>query len=154
MSYYIDVKDSRNKFSAAHFLLLDKTHKCSRLHGHNYTVNVSIQGPLDKDYFVVDFVRVKQKLQDIMENLDHRILIPTKSEVLKYKIKDEEVTIDAAGKRYVIPKEDICFLPLPATTSENLAKYIFDLIKPDFEKYKLRVSVGETSVTKATYQED
>ncbi len=154
MTYYIDVKDSRNKFSAAHFLLLEKTHKCSRLHGHNYTVNVSIQGPLDKDYFVVDFVKVKQKLQDIVEVLDHHILIPTKSEVLKYKIKDEEVSIDAAGKKYVIPKGDICFLPIPATTSENLAKYIFDLIKPEFEKYKLKISVGETSMTKAVYQEE
>ncbi len=154
MTYYIEVKDSRNKFSAAHFLLLEKTHKCSRLHGHNYTVNVSIQGSLDKDYFVVDFVKVKEKLQDIVEGLDHRILIPTKSDMLKFKIKDEEVSIDAAGKKYVIPKGDICFLPIPATTSENLAKYIFDLIKPDFQKYKLKISVGETSVTKAVYQEE
>ncbi len=86
--------------------------------------------------------------------LDHHILVPTKSNVLKYQIKDDEVSIDAAGKKYVIPKGDICFLPIPATTSENLAKYIFDLIKPEFEKYKLKVSVGETSVTKAVYQED
>jgi len=152
--YSIDVKDSRNKFSAAHFLLLEKTHKCSRLHGHNYTVYVSIQGPLDKDYFVVDFVKVKQKLQDIVEVLDHHILIPTKSENLKFKIKDEEVSIDASGKKYVLPREDICFLPIPATTSENLAKYIYDLIKPEFENYKLKVSVGETSMTKAVYQEE
>src|SRR4030042_4378412 len=151
--YSIDVKDSRNKFSAAHFLLLEKSHKCSRLHGHSYTVNVSIQGPLDKDYFVLDFIRVKQKLQDIVEVLDHRILVPTKSNILKVKLKDDEVTIEAQGKKYVLPKEDICFLPIPATTSENLAKYIYDLIKPEFENYKLKVSVGDTSITKAVYQD-
>ncbi len=153
MPFSIEVNDARSRFSAAHFLLLEKTHKCSRLHGHNYTVTVTLQGPLDKDYFVADFLIVKQKLQEIIEPMDHHVLVPTQSPTLTFKVKDEAVTIDAAGKKYVFPVGDICFLPVPATTSENLAKYIHDLLKPAFTGYKLKVGVGETHTTTAVYQE-
>lgn len=151
--YSIKVADARYKFSASHFLVLNEGHKCSRLHGHNYTVNLSISGELDENCFVVDFMDVKQQLQELVEQLDHFVLIPTKSDKINVTTEGEEVLIETPFKKYILPKGDICFLPLPATTSELLAKYIHDQLKPAFPSYQLKVTVGETNTTTATYQE-
>ena len=45
------------KFEAAHFLPgVPATHRCSRLHGHSYRVEVQLEGPVDfHTGFVVDF---------------------------------------------------------------------------------------------------
>src|SRR5271157_98176 len=89
--FSIKVADARNKFSASHFLVLGEGHKCSRLHGHNYTVNLSISGELNDNYFVVDFVEVKEKLQEIVEKFDHFVLVPTESDQIQVSIEEEEV---------------------------------------------------------------
>ena len=151
--FSIQIEDAKSSFSATHFLLLEAGHKCSRLHGHNYKVNVTVQGSLDNNYFVLDFFQIKSRLQDITEPMDHHVLVPTESSGLQIKTIDGEVTIITPLKRYVLPEGDVTFLPIAATTSELLAKYIFDELKATFTEYKLRVSVSETSATKGIYEE-
>ena len=123
------------------------------LHGHNYTVNLSISGELDENYFVVDFMEVKIKLQEIVEKLDHFVLVPTESDKINVSFNGEDVIIKTPFKKYILPMEDVCLLPLPATTSELLAKYIHDQLKPEFLAYQLKVTVGETTTTTAIYEE-
>ncbi|HMF31713.1 MAG TPA: 6-carboxytetrahydropterin synthase [Candidatus Lokiarchaeia archaeon] len=151
--YSIQIEDAKSNFSATHFLLLEATHKCSRLHGHNYKVNVTVQGPLDDNYFVLDFFQIKNRLQEITEPMDHHVLVPMESDGLTIEKSNGEVSITTPLKRYVLPEGDITFLPIAATTSELLAKYIFDELKNSFSNYKLRVSVSETSATKGIYEE-
>jgi len=48
------------------------------------------------------------------------------------EIKEENESVEVitkTNKRYVFPKSDVTFLPLPTTTSELLAKYIHEEIK-------------------------
>jgi len=153
MGYKVIVNESKVKFSAAHFL---KEHfKCSRLHGHNYYVSVEISDKLDDNYFVVDFMELSKNLQSIIEPMDHYILIPTKSEDIK--IKEEKDSIEVITltlkKRYVFPKSDVCFLPLPGTTSELLAKYIYDKLREIYSGKKIIVKVGESKSSMASYEE-
>lgn len=63
-------------FDAAHQLHgLPKDHKCSRLHGHTYTVEVYLQAEaLDKHGFVVDYNELGLLKKYIDERLDHRNL--------------------------------------------------------------------------------
>jgi 6-pyruvoyltetrahydropterin/6-carboxytetrahydropterin synthase len=63
-------------FEAAHFLPgVPSTHRCSRLHGHSYRVEVQLDGPVDPHTgFVVDFFDLEQSFDGIMEALDHRSL--------------------------------------------------------------------------------
>jgi len=43
-------------FSASHRLTLEEAHPCSRLHGHNYIVEIELcSGDLDRRGFVVDY---------------------------------------------------------------------------------------------------
>ena len=63
-------------FSASHQLEgLPAEHPCSRLHGHNYLVEIVLQSAaLDERGFVVDYGDLKPFKQYIDDTLDHRHL--------------------------------------------------------------------------------
>ncbi|WP_428386503.1 6-carboxytetrahydropterin synthase QueD [Mucisphaera sp.] len=63
-------------FESAHWLpTFPEGHKCRRLHGHSFKVEVVISGEVDpaKGY-LRDFGEVKAVLEPIKEALDHRLL--------------------------------------------------------------------------------
>ena len=61
-------------FEAAH-RLADYPGKCSRLHGHNWRVEVTVTGSgLDKLGMLVDFRQLKQEVNAVIETLDHYYL--------------------------------------------------------------------------------
>jgi 6-pyruvoyltetrahydropterin/6-carboxytetrahydropterin synthase len=66
----------RFRFSASHILSnLPAGHPCSRLHGHNYVVELVLGAPqLDEMGFVVDYRRLDPFKQYLNEVLDHRHL--------------------------------------------------------------------------------
>lgn len=63
-------------FEAAHRLPnLPAGHKCSRLHGHSFKVEIHIQGDVDaKTGWVMDFTEIKQAFAPLYEQLDHQYL--------------------------------------------------------------------------------
>ena len=81
MPYSVKISDPRCKFSASHFLF--KHDKCSRMHGHNYQVQVELIGDLNEQHFVVDFFILKQRIMAILDELDHAILLPTESDQIR-----------------------------------------------------------------------
>ncbi|MFO8017350.1 MAG: 6-carboxytetrahydropterin synthase [Promethearchaeia archaeon] len=151
MGFKVIVNETKVKFSACHFL---KDHyKCSRLHGHNYYVSVEISDDLNEHQFVVDFMDLKKELRQIVDKLDHYVLVPTEDPEIELKKGEKEVEILVHNKCYVLPRGDICFLPLPATTSELLAKYIHDKLKKVFPEKTVAVKVGESKSSMALYEE-
>ena len=63
-------------FEAAHRLpYVPEDHKCSRLHGHSYRVEVRVSGPVGNETgWVVDFADLKAAWKALHEALDHRYL--------------------------------------------------------------------------------
>lgn len=58
-------------FEAAHQLrFLPATHKCSRLHGHSYEVQIELEGYLDENGMLVDYADV----HGVVDALDHDFL--------------------------------------------------------------------------------
>ena len=59
-------------FSSAHHLNMGQrsNHKCSQMHGHNYRVDIVMEGKLDKFGMVKDFGNF-QDLLWVMGSLDH-----------------------------------------------------------------------------------
>jgi 6-pyruvoyltetrahydropterin/6-carboxytetrahydropterin synthase len=74
MSFVVTIS-KRYTFDAAHFLTnVPPDHKCARLHGHTYTVEVSLRGPVDNG-FVIDFGDLDAVVKPfIYSHLDHRSL--------------------------------------------------------------------------------
>lgn len=63
-------------FEAAHRLPhVPEGHKCGRLHGHSYRVEVRIRGEVDPaSGMVLDFAEIKAAFAPVNDQLDHRYL--------------------------------------------------------------------------------
>ena len=87
-------------FEAAHRLPhVPAAHKCARLHGHSFRVELVCEGEVDaRAGWLLDFSEIKRAFAPLLEQLDHRFL------------------------------NDIEGLENP--TVENLAKWIWDRLKP------------------------
>ena len=138
------------RFCAAHFL--PGHPKCSALHGHNYEVSVEMVGELDERGFILDFSLLKEKLRQILERLDHRILIPQNSPVISIIPAHTSYYITFDGKAYMFPSEDLCFLSIESTTAELLAKYICLQLKRRFFEYDFKVYVSETADARGYFE--
>ncbi len=80
-------------FEAAHRLPhVPEGHKCARLHGHSFRVEVHVSGEVDgKTGWVMDFADIKAAFDPVRERLDHRYLNdieglenPTSENVARY----------------------------------------------------------------------
>jgi 6-pyruvoyltetrahydropterin/6-carboxytetrahydropterin synthase len=65
----------RYHFEAAHWLpLVDENHKCHRIHGHNYEVEITVRRPIQPSGFLIDFWDLDKIVLPIIERIDHRCL--------------------------------------------------------------------------------
>jgi 6-pyruvoyltetrahydropterin/6-carboxytetrahydropterin synthase len=61
---------------AAHRLpFVPDGHKCGRLHGHSFQIEVHVQGPIDPSFgWIIDFADIKGAFKTIEDKIDHRYL--------------------------------------------------------------------------------
>jgi 6-pyruvoyltetrahydropterin/6-carboxytetrahydropterin synthase len=64
------------QFEAAHLLpLLPKSHKCRRLHGHSFQVEIVVTGECDaKLGWVMDYAAITEAFRPLHQRLDHYYL--------------------------------------------------------------------------------
>ena len=114
-------------FSSSH-QLRNYGGKCENMHGHNFGVEVVVEGDrLDERVeYLVDFKELKKRTKAVLERLDHK------------HINDVPATTE------INP------------SSENLARFIYRELKGNMpENVSLaEVSVSEKDSSKATYWED
>jgi len=127
-------------FSASH--ILPGHEKCGRIHGHNYAIHVRISGEPSESGVVFDFLPIKEKLREIADRLDHRILIASGMDGLN-EVEDE-VRIDIGEKRYIFPEEDTLILEIDQVTAEQLAMFLLDKVieEIDFPEKVNSVEIG------------
>ncbi len=122
--YMIGVWDH---FSSAHYLR-NYEGKCEHLHGHNWKVEVVLEGDtLDEAGMVLDFGILKGFLKDIMNTLDHKCL-----------------------------NDDVDFFKNISPSSEHIARYIYNSLKEKIVGYPVRmreVKVFESENSYAVYKE-
>ncbi len=61
---------------AAHRLPnLPPAHKCARLHGHSFNIEIGVGGPIDPHKgWIIDYAEIKDAFQPIYDQLDHNYL--------------------------------------------------------------------------------
>ena len=128
MRLEIDGWSAGLKFSACH--LIPGHDRCGRLHGHTYAVHVRLQGEKNKSGYIADFHDVKTLIRDLIERLDHRVLIPAAHPAVTIAKRRGTVEMKVGRKRYAFPAEDVVLLDLPAVTAEQLAEYILEKAAP------------------------
>ncbi|MEX0702119.1 MAG: 6-pyruvoyl tetrahydropterin synthase family protein [Planctomycetales bacterium] len=110
-------------FSAAHFITFAGG-ECERLHGHNWRTAVEVEGELDRNHYVFDFVALRDALAAIVRDLDHRMLLPTLHPRIRVTERESEVEAVFQDRRWIFPREDCVLLPIENTTAELLARWI------------------------------
>lgn len=94
-------------------------HKCARIHGHSFRVEIHVSGDVDPQMgWVQDFAEIKAAFGPLFEKLDHNYLN------------------EVAG--------------LENPTSENLARWIWERLKPGLPLLS-KVVVHETCTCGAIY---
>lgn len=124
-SFSVELEKEYHVFSAAHFITF-AGNICERLHGHNYRVKVAVPGPLDENAYVIDFILLRDTLKGIVDELDHRMLLPDSHPLIKVTTTASEVEVRFTpdSRRWIFPLEDCLILPVANTTAELLAQYI------------------------------
>ena len=109
------------QIEAAHYLPnVPEGHKCRRMHGHSFVIEVHVSGPLGEESgWVMDFADIKAAFDPLYRQLDHRLL------------------------------NEIEGLENP--TSENLARWIFERLKPALAGLS-QVVVRETCTSGCIYR--
>jgi len=128
-SYWIVLEKEKFKFSCSHFTILGPSH-AERLHGHNYYVGFKIltRGIDPALGMAFDFNLVKPLVQRAVEELDERVLLPKSSPFLKVENSPQSTAVTLGSKHYVFPTEDVKLLPVVNVTSEELARYISEVL--------------------------
>jgi 6-pyruvoyltetrahydropterin/6-carboxytetrahydropterin synthase len=124
-TFSVSVSKDYLTFSAAHFLTIPG-HKCESLHGHNYVVTVVVEGEVDRSTgFVVDFALVKRIIRPVIDQIDHRVLVPGANPEITTRVEGDHTVVDYRGnRRFVFPTSHVAMVPVSDTTAELLAEHL------------------------------
>src|ERR671920_1636422 len=124
-SFRVQVSKDYLVFASAHFITF-RGHQCETLHGHNYRVGVAVEGSVDAEaFFVLDFSILKQIARRFVDEIDHKVLLPTQNPKLAYHEDGDRLRVDYFGEpTYVFPRRDCALLPIQNSTAEMLAQYL------------------------------
>lgn len=109
------------QFEAAHRLPnVPADHKCARLHGHSFRVEIAVSGECDPNLgWLIDYAELSGAFKPILDRLDHYYL--------------NEIS------------------GLENATSENVARWIWDRLKPALPLL-VEVVVAETCQSRCIYR--
>lgn len=153
--YKVRVTKDHLVFCSGHFISYEGD-KCERLHGHNYRASVEVEGELDANRYVFDFIALKNRTKAITDELDHRMMLPTRSGLIHVEEGPTSVHVRYQEREWVFPRGDCVLLPIENTTSELLAAYIAGRLVDDLRRLHdyqpavLRVEVEESFGQSAT----
>lgn len=130
MRIAIDGNYSGIRFSASHFI--PGHDKCGRLHGHSYVLHLVLHGDMGENGMIMDFVDLKRALKNMVEELDHRVLLPGRSPSVKIE-QGSEVEVLVGSKRYVFPPEDVAILDVAQCSAEGMAGLVLERLIDEIE---------------------
>jgi 6-pyruvoyltetrahydropterin/6-carboxytetrahydropterin synthase len=159
-SFRVQVSKDYLVFAAAHFITF-RGHQCETLHGHNYRVGVAVEGTVEPEtLFVLDFSVLKQIARKLVDQIDHKVLLPRLNPKLAFREEGDRITVDYFGQpTYVFPRADCALLPISNSTAEMLAQYLGTQVRDELVTagYRhlslLEVEVEENYGQSATWRE-
>lgn len=145
------VGKDRHKFSSAHMTVFPDGTK-ERLHGHNYQVRATLELRDVSLANLVPVADVKAALDAQCAAWDERLLLAERCPFLAVVRRDAaELEVTLCGRRYVLPADEVVFLPVDNVTVEQLAgelaRALLERLRPALRRdvvAGLEVEVTET----------
>lgn len=133
MKYAIRFEHESLTFRASHSIFYGSS--AEPMHEHLFRIRVSVFGPLNRNLYVVDFVKSLELLQIIVVNLNNKVFLPE----------------DAIN----LPENEIVRLPYKNTTAESIAAWIAGqfrymlienaLLESPPEEYSIEIELQESN---------
>ena len=123
-------------FCSGHFITYHGD-QCERIHGHNYRVAVEVEDDLDVDHYVFDFIALRDLTRAIVDELDHRMFLPTKSDLIRLEEDGPNWLVRYQDRRWSFPRNECALIPVANTTAELLADHIAGRLRAEFTGHGL-----------------
>lgn len=145
----IEIDKENIKFSAAHFTIFSAEER-ERLHGHNFSVYLSITVPVGPNGMCFSYKKLKDIIRAECDRLDEYTLIAADSPYLEISPQDKYYAINFNGEKMLLLQKDTLLLPVRNTTVEEFARYLLSQLLKDrdfIDQYdvrtlKIKVSSG------------
>jgi 6-pyruvoyltetrahydropterin/6-carboxytetrahydropterin synthase len=125
----ITIARDQYKFSCAHMTVFPDGSK-ERLHGHNYTLGISLELSDTSFAKIIPFSAVRTALGDLCTAWKERVLLAAHNPYFHVDHHDErEIEFRLCGRRYVLPSEDILLLPIDNIAVEPLAGHCAEVLR-------------------------
>ncbi len=159
-NFRVQVSKDYLVFASAHFITF-RGHQCETLHGHNYRVGVAVEGSVDSEcLFVLDFSVLKQITRRLVDEIDHKVILPTQNPKLAFREEGNRLAVDYFGvPTYVFPRSDCALLDIQNSTAEMLAQYLGTRVRDELTRSgythltQLEVEVEENYGQSATFRQ-
>lgn len=135
----VELHKEENEFSAGHFTIFSATDR-EDLHGHNYSVAVSMQVILNDNGLASDYRIFKKKVRAVCQQLNGRFLLPSQSKFLKLEDTGEMWIAHFNQEKIPFLKRDVVILPIANVTLEELSYWFLgELTKDQVELNQLGI---------------
>jgi 6-pyruvoyl-tetrahydropterin synthase len=94
------------------------------LHGHTFRAKLEISGELDEFGCVIDFVLAEQIMVKILQQFEHKILVPANVSNLTLRQDDTRMKVGELNREWVFPANDVKLLPVKNVSTETIAGII------------------------------
>lgn len=120
----IELFKEEMKFSAGHFTIFSATER-ENLHGHNFSVYVSLTGEVDENGMCANYSRYKRVLFEACSRWDETFLLPGRSPHLRVE-EDEAGNVVARFGEEVLHflRRDATVLPVRNVTLEEMSRLL------------------------------
>jgi 6-pyruvoyltetrahydropterin/6-carboxytetrahydropterin synthase len=93
------------------------------LHGHDYQVNVAFDYTIENNGMAFDVRLYKQRLRELCQQLDYRLLLPSRSDFLRLEDAGQHWIAHVNGETMTFLKKDVVVLPITNLTLEDLSDW-------------------------------
>lgn len=128
VTHRIRIARAEHKFSCAHMTVFADGTK-ERLHGHNYTVAVSLEVERVDLAAMIPFAPIKAALGELCRAWKEHVLLATGNPFFVLIRDDSELEFTLCGERYVMPRRDALLLPIDNISVEALATHVAGLLR-------------------------
>ncbi len=107
---------------------------CYTPHGHNYRCKVTVEGETDANGMVTDFSKLKDIWKGLYAIIDHCFMINENDPFVNFIMNANVELIKESKKEFNLKIVDF------ETTTENIAKYIFNFFSDRINSFRVRVN--------------
>lgn len=140
--------------------------KCRHQHGHQGQIKVFLRGDQLKNGMVLDFVELNWFKKWVDDNLDHKMILDINDPAIEFLYPDVIQMLEYKEHFSVVSQHSLSLLTQPGVeiyeglvfvdfvpTSENLAKWLFDVVQKKLEGIAVvdRIEFNETPKSRSIY---